>query len=362
LVSLANHDSYSWSMTSSINSTKSIASPTYTFSINAPTGSPFGGTPFNAGSIVQAENFNTGGEGVAYHDTDAVNSGGQYRPTEGVDIETTTDTGGGYDVGWAHTGEYLNYTGNFASAGNYDFSARVANLGAGGSFHVNVDGVNVTGTLSIPNTGGFQKWTNVGVINIPVNAGTHVVQIVWDGQSSAGFSGNLNYFSLSLASAAEGPFGGTPASVPGTVQAENYDTGGESIAFHDTTPNNQGGAYRTGVGDGVDIETLSGGGFAVDYAHATEWMKYTVNVATAGTYTFDAHVADYGAGAAFHVEVDGVNVTGSLGIPNTGSFTKFTDVLKSGVNLTAGKHVIRFVWDANSQFGYAGNLDWFRFA
>src|SRR5258708_1566924 len=70
---------------------------------------PFTGTPAPVAGIIQAENFDNGGEGVAYHDTDAANLGGAYRAT-GVDIEATGDTGGGYDVGWTHAGEWLDYT------------------------------------------------------------------------------------------------------------------------------------------------------------------------------------------------------------------------------------------------------------
>jgi len=39
---------------------------------------------------VNATNYDNGGEGVAYHDTEAANQGGQYRPADGVDIEATT--------------------------------------------------------------------------------------------------------------------------------------------------------------------------------------------------------------------------------------------------------------------------------
>jgi len=53
----------------------------------------------------------------AYHDTDATNDGGAYRLTEGVDIEPTGDSGGGYDVGWTHGGEWMKYTVNVATAG-----------------------------------------------------------------------------------------------------------------------------------------------------------------------------------------------------------------------------------------------------
>src|SRR4029079_14056714 len=53
---------------------------------------------------IQAEDFDDGANGVAYRDNSAANSGGQYR-TSDVDIEVTSDTNGGYDVGWTAAGE-----------------------------------------------------------------------------------------------------------------------------------------------------------------------------------------------------------------------------------------------------------------
>src|SRR5437016_223918 len=74
---------------------------------------PYGGT--NAvianGSTIQAENYDVGGEGVAYHDTTTGNTGGQFR-SDDVDIETSGDAGGGYNVGWIVDGEWLEYTVN----------------------------------------------------------------------------------------------------------------------------------------------------------------------------------------------------------------------------------------------------------
>src|SRR4029079_8411435 len=120
--------------------------------------SPFGGTPWAIPGTIQAENFDNGGEGVAYHDLSAGNSGGQYRSTD-VDIETTTDTGGGYDVGYTDAGEWLEYTVNVASGGLYTFNMRVASCCGGGSYHIEINNVNVSGTKTVPNTGGFQTWT-----------------------------------------------------------------------------------------------------------------------------------------------------------------------------------------------------------
>ena len=52
-----------------------------------------------------------------------------------------------------------------------------------------------------------------------------------------------------------GPQPYKPLSVPGRIEAEDYDLGGEGVAYHDTTPGNAGGAYRA---DDVDIETAGG--------------------------------------------------------------------------------------------------------
>jgi hypothetical protein len=82
----------------------------------------------------------------------------------------------------------------------------------------------------------------------------------------------------------ESPYGGTAAAIPGTIQAENYDLGGQNVAYYDTTAGNSGGAYRT---DDVDIEatTDTGGGYDIGYTAPGEWLAYTVN-AVAGTYTY----------------------------------------------------------------------------
>jgi hypothetical protein len=71
-------------------------------------------TPMVLPGAVEAEHFDNGGAGVAYFDLSPENSGGAYRVTD-VDLQPTIDSGGGYDVGWAGEGEWLNYSVNVAA-------------------------------------------------------------------------------------------------------------------------------------------------------------------------------------------------------------------------------------------------------
>src|SRR5690606_4895947 len=90
-----------------------------------------------------------------------------------------------------------------------------------------------------------------------------------------------------------GPYSGTPAPLPGTIDAAHFDHGGEGQAYHDTTPGNEGGAFRN---TDVDLQQASVGGYNVGWTDAGEWLRYTVNVTAAGKYTTQLQVASVGGG------------------------------------------------------------------
>ncbi len=137
--------------------------------------SPFGGTPAAIPGLVQAEDFDNGGPGVAYLDADAGNNGGQYRPLEEVDIEACSDAGGGFNVGWMAGGEWLEYTVDVAVPGTYRVDLRVASQDTGGDFSIEFDGQNVSGGVSVPVTGGWQNWTTVSA-TFELAAGVQVLR------------------------------------------------------------------------------------------------------------------------------------------------------------------------------------------
>ena len=151
-----------------------------------------------------------------------------------------------------------------------------------------------------------------------------------------------------------------PPPTTGTIKIEfeNYDAGGQGVAYNDTTSGNSGGVFRS---NSVDIQatTDTGGGYNIAWVKATEWLKYTTTLAASRTYSIDVRVACSGSGAAFHIEVDGVNKTGSIAVPNTGGWQTWTTVTRTGISLSAGSHVFKVVMDTNSSSGSVGNFNWF---
>jgi hypothetical protein len=143
---------------------------------------------------VEVENFDVGAQGIAYNDAATGNSGGAYRSTD-VDIGPTADSG--FYVGWTRAGEWLTYTVNATEPRNYVLSVRVANLGSGAAFRVEVDGVDRTGSVALPNTGAWDVWQTLSLGAIPLTQGQHVVRLVIVASNAQNTgSGNYGYLSF----------------------------------------------------------------------------------------------------------------------------------------------------------------------
>ncbi len=157
----------------------------------APTGQrPFAGgavaLPARVGdsAVVEAENYDRGGPGVAYSDADSANRGGAFRGDEGVDVERGSGTSGRGNVGWIEAGEWMEYTVTVPEAGLFEATARVASPRGGGSFTLTADGTILAG-FSVGNTGGWQSWTDQRASGVRLAAGTHVLRVQAD---AAGFN------------------------------------------------------------------------------------------------------------------------------------------------------------------------------
>jgi len=153
------------------------------------------------------------------------------------------------------------------------------------------------------------------------------------------------------------PYGGNRWTIPGTIEAENYDTGGEGVGYHVTTSRNAGDMYRN---DDVDIQSTSdkGGGYNVCSITNGEWLKYSVFIPTPGTYTLELRVARKTAGnSSLHVECDGHDITGLIPVPSTKGWQTWTTIKKTGIYLNTINQTIKLYCDGNDF-----NINWFKFS
>lgn len=148
------------------------------------------------------------------------------------------------------------------------------------------------------------------------------------------------------------PYRGNIA-IPGTLEAENYDVGGQNQSYFDSEATNQGGAYRQ---DQVDIVAIPNGN-AVGYTTTGEWLEYTVNVTSAGVYTFSARVASGADGSSFRLFLGNNAISDTIRIANGGNWDTYSTVTGKTSTLTAGTHVLRIAIT-----GAYGNIDAITFA
>jgi hypothetical protein len=300
---------------------------------------PYSGTPASIPGTFDACNYNTGGSNVGYYVTSVNGSANSYRP-DGVDLETSSDIGGGYDVGWSSSGQWFKYNVNVATAGTYAVTFRVAALNSvSNAFHLTSSvGSASTGEVSVPSTGGWQTWTTVST-TIALQAGQQVLTI---NQDNSGW--NLHWIGFALNKA---PYGGTLNAIPGLLEAENYDTGGQGVAYNQTINGGQTG-YRNDNNSAVYADSNASNGYCVGNAAAGEWLKYAVNVAASGSFTVAFRVSSGATGGTFHRQDElGNNLTGSVTAPATGGWSTYTTVYVNRVHLTAGLHVYTLVDDTS---------------
>jgi hypothetical protein len=129
---------------------------------------PYGGSAWPLPGRIEAENYDRGGEGLAFHDTTAGNSGGEYRADD-VDITDNSDGSGGYHLTHVRDGEWCEYTVDVAS-GVYDIQVRIATPYANKQIRVMLDDM-LLGTVNLPKTGSWGSWQTVTLPDIAVPVG-----------------------------------------------------------------------------------------------------------------------------------------------------------------------------------------------
>ncbi len=134
------------------------------------------------------------------------------------------------------------------------------------------------------------------------------------------------------------PFHDTLQVIPGRIEAEDFDEGGEGFTYHDSDGINSPGEYRPNVG--VDIYDRLGEGYHIGNALPGEWLEYSVYVKTEGWYNVSTHIATYYGGGKFQIEVDTVS-SGPVTVKASNSPLN-TIQITTKMYLYSGEQIFRF--------------------
>ncbi len=386
----------------------------------------------NLPGTIQAEDFDEGPEGIAYHDSNSDSEGdasGYRSDGSGVDI---VQGNGGYAIGYTSNGEWMEYTVNVNEAGVYTYTAYVSSGVNSSSFSLSLSNngtlTDLTGTLNVPQTGD-NNWSNYttmsGRLKVALKEGKNIIRLNINGSScnidkivfsKIEYNGNIRlsisadpaipnmntlvkvdvnstedianvkiyqgekllgtitqapyqvsfrpaqrgtYSFQAVATDAKGaqsdivsymlkvtsPYSGTPISIPGVIEIENFDKGGDGFSFHDSDSDDEGDAnYRTDNG-GVDIKSRSGR-IVIGNTADGEWLEYTVNVEQAGKYLYSTVVSSGVTNSGYQIGVvsnGNVRNLCKVSVPQTGdnSWSNYVPVEGTLGYLEAGLQVLR---------------------
>lgn len=151
-------------------------------------------------------------------------------------------------------------------------------------------------------------------------------------------------------------YNGTTPTLPGRIEAEEFDVCGEECAYHDSDTENEGDATLRN-GEGVDVVQIgTGSEYAIGYTTAGEWLEYTVNVENEAVYTLKARVASGNENSSFRLFIGDQAITDTVKVPAGADWDTYSDVEIKTSKLTKGTHVIKLAIT-----GSYVNIDWLEF-
>ena len=318
--------------------------------------------------VIQAEHFDIGGPGFAYLDKNSVNKGREFdtqcRPNEQVDTGALAE--GNCAIGWISAGEWLEYTINTKNTFTGSIFLSVASPLPGGHIQFSLNGEE-SGDIIIPNTGAWDKFKEIELKGVKFEKGQQVLRlsVVAAGAQSASI-GNIDFIRVhnpnNIVSIRQ-PFSGQPLAIPGKIEAEYYDQGGEGVSYHDLSPGDSGDKFSIPCARGDDVDIGKGNVVecAVGWTLAGEWMDYTVLIVEDGFYDITINGASQGVGGDFQLLLDD-NVIADFSIPKTSSWLSYKKETIEKIPLKSGKRSLRVFFTKNGNSGATpGNLDYIEF-
>ena len=237
-----------------------------------------------------------------------------YISISGAGVQETLDEGGGQNIAFVNDGDSVVYTINAPGIGPYTIDYRVASEGGSAGFEVSIDGV-VVDQQEVPDTGGWQNWTTITSAEFELVVGIYTLQIdfIGDGQ-------NLNWFELQ------------PPITEIFIEAEDFDD-------------------ESGIG--LEDTADEGGGQNIGYIHEGDYVEYSFNVPSDGTYLIEYRLASNMDSFGFDTTIGGV-VVDTQTLLATGGWQEWI-TQSAEIELTAGDQLMRLDF-----LGGELNINWIR--
>lgn len=206
------------------------------------------------------------------------------------------------------------------------------------------------GTLRVENTNGAWKELECEISN---TIGKHDLFFVFKGPGNTElFDFDYWYFTSNAVLVPQSPYKGEAHAVPGKIEFEDFDEGGQNRAYYDADKENQGGEYRD---ERVDIVT-NDEGYSIGYTVEGEWLEYTIDVKKTQTYEFEARVSCGLNTSGIQLFLDDKEISGVIEVPNTEDWETYAVVKGETQEMAEGEHVLKVLL-----MGAYANLDWIRF-
>lgn len=207
-----------------------------------------------------------------------------------------------------------------------------------------------------------QTWTPVGRAKLGMRHDLLAGLIATSRDNGSPNVAQFNYVTVNDSDAA---WDGIAAEIPGTIQAEYFDTGGDGYSYTSGLKHKGVSAFRVHEGPAIRQIATQGepsvrpGGYYLSDLLAGTYLNYSVNVSKDGEYVFYVRVASQGMGGTIHFNLDQKQITKPLAIPDTGGPENWVEIHSNSVHLPAGQHTLAFVVDSTGAARHSANVDYF---
>ncbi|WP_126246439.1 carbohydrate-binding protein [Chitinophaga rhizosphaerae] len=301
---------------------------------------PYFSQPMGIPGHIELGYYDHGGEGLAYHDNEIAARGtANFRKDEGVDLDNCTE--GLYNTGYTNINEWLKFTVKINWTGKYRLYVKVASPNDHGRLRIEVNDVNVSGSLAVPKSGGYQTWRTLTVPGVQLTEGVATIYHFLE-------TGGYNAGRFAFIPEERVPYNMQPASIPGEIFATEFDFGLPGQTYFDSDEGNKSNSkaeYRVFEGPDCEKNASVPGTYSLSHGVKGEWASYTVDVKQEGDYKISFNYSSGGSAGKLHLEMDDVAITGSLSVPASGGYGVYKDFDGPVVHLAAGRHILKFVND-----------------